>query len=201
VLSGSSERMRSHAENPAEAGPFCKHRGASEEYGEGNDERSDCLPQSVRSSLGLGDHWMDGSEVNDDEERKAIEMITVLVGSREDASAARLAEDMAKKVILPVLRAMPEGERELFDHEQDPPVGVALRDRPGTRIVEWAAVPDEAILWAAKLGMLKGFDSAVWDGLAQANSLDVQQMIGLIRPHIHQGSVETIVSLPERGKR
>lgn len=135
------------------------------------------------------------------EEAQAIAMITVLVGCREDAGAARIGEEMARKAILPVLRAMPEGERELWDNEQSPPVGVALRDRPGTRVVEWAAVPDEAILWAARLGMLKGFDSAVWDGVAQANSLEVQKMIGLIRPHVHQGTVETIVTLPERGRR
>ena len=136
-----------------------------------------------------------------DDEAKAIQMITILVGCREDASAARVGEDLAKKVILPVLKAMPEGERELWDREQDPPVGVALRDRPGTRIVEWAAVPDDTILWAAKLGLLKGFDGAVYDALAAAMSQSTQHHIAAIRERIVQGTTETLVSLPERGRR
>ncbi len=128
-------------------------------------------------------------------------MITVLVGCREDSGAARVGEDMAKKVLLPYLQSLPEGERELWDNEQDPPVGVALRDRAGARIVEWAAVPDETILWAAKMGLLKGFDSALYDALAQAMSQSTQHHIAAIRERIIQGSTPTIVSLPERGRR
>ncbi len=141
------------------------------------------------------------SDVPTDDEQRAIQMITVLVGCREDAGAARIGEDMARKVILPVLQAMPEGERELWDREQDPPVGVALRDRPGTRIVEWAAVPDETVLWAKEMGLLKGADMALYDALAQAMSQSTQHHIAAIRERIVQGSVETLVSLPERGKR
>lgn len=136
-----------------------------------------------------------------DDEAKAISMITVLVGCREDAGAARIGEEMAKKVLLPFLRALPEGERELWDQEQSPPVGVALKDRASTRIIEWAAVPDEAVLWAKEMGLLKGADMALYDALAQAMSQSTQHHIAAIREHIIQGTTETLVSLPERGRR
>ena len=135
------------------------------------------------------------------DEGRALAFISMLHIAREDKKASELAEDIASKALKPLLREMPEGERELWDQEHDPPIGVALKERGGRRWVEWSAVSDEAVLWAARLGLFRDIDSTLWAGLTEAPSQEVQSMIAAIRPHVHQGQQETLVLLPERRTR
>lgn len=133
------------------------------------------------------------------DEGRALAFISMLHVAREDAKAAELAADIAKKALMPILRESEDGE--LWDQEHDPPIGVALKERGGRRWVEWAAVPDDAVLWAARLGLFRDIDSTLWNGLIEAPSQEVQAMIAAIRPHLHQGTTETLVLLPERRTR
>lgn len=133
------------------------------------------------------------------DEGRALAFISMLHVAREDAKAAELAAEIAKKELMPILRESEDGA--LWDQEHDPPIGVALKERGGRRWVEWAAVPDEAVLWAARLGLFRDIDSTLWNGLVDAPSQEVQAMIAAIRPHLHQGQQEVLVLLPERRTR
>jgi len=135
------------------------------------------------------------------DEGRALAFVQMLHIAREDAKAAEIAADVAKKALLPILREMAEGDRELWDQEHDPPIGVGLKERGGRRWVEWAAVPDEAIVWAARIGLIRDIDSSMWAALADAPSQEVQAFVADIRPHLHQGTQETLVLLPERRTR
>ena len=135
------------------------------------------------------------------DEGRALAFVTMLHVAREDAKAAELAADIAKKALMPILREMPEGERELWDAEHDPPIGVALKERGGKRWVEWSAVPDETIVWAARMGLIRDVDTTLWAGLTDAPSQEVQAHIAAIRPHLHQSGQEVLVLLPERRTR
>jgi hypothetical protein len=132
---------------------------------------------------------------------RVLAFVTMLHVAREDAKATKIAEEIAAKALREYLQTLPEGERELWDQEHDPPIGVGLKERGGRRWVEWAAVPDEAIVWAARQGLLEGINTTLFDALAGTTSQEVQAYISDIRPHLHQGTQETLVLLPERRGR
>lgn len=87
------------------------------------------------------------------------------------------------------LERLPEGEREIWNMEADPPIGVGLKDAGGARWLELSALDDATILWAAHQGLL-GFatgGAALYDALVKVPSREIQQHIEALRPHVHSG--------------
>ena len=87
------------------------------------------------------------------------------------------------------LNTLPEGEREVWNMEADPPIGVGLREGRGNRWLEVTALDDETIVWAARKGLL-GFGNGgtqLFDALKNVPDRDTQHFMAKIIPHVHSG--------------
>jgi len=138
------------------------------------------------------------------DEGRVLAFISMLHVAREDKKAAELAEGIAKEALTPVLKEMPEGERELWDRERDPPIGVALRGKGSGRWLEVTALDDETIVWAARHGLL-GFGNGgvkLYDAMKKVPDRETQHFLAKIAPHVHDGGEnDNLVLLPERRTR
>lgn len=126
---------------------------------------------------------------------------------RNNASGARHDRDLTNR-LKDYLSTLPEGERELWDLEREPHVGVALVNEGGTRWVDLSALSDVIVLWAARIGLLRlapeGYDAV--KTLADAGSLNIEyrENLSQFARAVHQGGAAgagKLVILPRRGEQ
>ncbi len=128
-----------------------------------------------------------------------VSLVSVLHGARADVAAARRIDESATRELKGYLGARPEGERELWDNEPTPPIGVGLVDGGGRRWLDWAVLSDEAIVYAARNGCLAlaagDYDAARKHAQATGD-LDAIEWLAAVGAGVREGGGESLVLLP-----
>lgn len=140
------------------------------------------------------------------DEQQAVTLIKVLHAVRESVSLARRADNGERGEVSGPLReflaTLPEGEREIFDMEADPPIGVALRDGGGSRWIDLSELDDAAIVNLARRGGL-ALSATGYDALLTLAPSDraMNKLILQVRKAVHAGGGQQLVLLPEARTR
>lgn len=134
--------------------------------------------------------------------REAIALVKVLHAVRAAAAQARAADADTADPLRVYLEAQPEGEREVWDMEADPPIGVALKDGGGARWIDFSELDDPTIVQLARRGGL-ALNATGYDALLTLASSDRSLGPTMLRGSkaVHEGGGTRLVLLPERGGR
>lgn len=135
---------------------------------------------------------------------RLVALIRPLANVRRETASGRRQDERWTAELKDYLKDQPEGERELWDREVDPPIGVGLVDEGGVRWVDMTDLPDAVVLWAARSGLLKlepaGYDSIA--AIADVLPLEFKSNLRQFRDAVHQGGAAgagRLVLLPRRG--
>lgn len=137
------------------------------------------------------------------DEQQAVALVKVLHAVRESASEARRADNGEKGEVSGPLRefllTLPEGERDVWDMEPDPPIGVALRDGGGMRWIDLTELDDATIVNLARRGGL-ALSATGYDAMLTLAPSDrsLAKLILQVRKAVHAGGGLQLVLLPER---
>ena len=123
--------------------------------------------------------------------KELVSLIRPLASVRRENAFGKRQDEKWTAELKDYLSTQPEGERELWDTEREPHVGVALVDGGGPRWCDLTDLTDLVVLWAARSGLLRlapdGYDAIT--ALADAGVLPLEFKSNLVqfRKAVHQG--------------
>lgn len=65
---------------------------------------------------------------------------------------------------------------------------------------EWASVPDDTLLWAARMGLVTGLNTKLLEALRGAMTPTVQAHLLAIAPHVHDSTYDTVEIIRPAGE-
>lgn len=130
-----------------------------------------------------------------------VRLIKPIHDARNDRSRADSVDRAIATVLKAHLRTLPEGEREMWDMEANPPIGVGLEDGNTPRWVDTSELDDETIVWAVRQGLIRGLNGDLFDSMKAITEIETIRKIAALTKAVHQGVNEQLVMLPKRRGR